>query len=118
MQDVTASAPNGVSGQNLNVQSVNNITGFDFKLAYADFHTNDRNKDINVETSSTGSDAAVGSTASGMPPVEIDDYGITNFIDHMQEIALNLQALTQTPDMSKKRGPRTTQKTETAQELQ
>ncbi len=118
MQDVTAGTPNGVSGQNLNVQRVDNAANYGFKLAYADFHANDYNKEINVEGSNTGSDAAVGSTASGMPPIEIDDHNVTNFSDHMNQIALNLQAFNQTPEMSKKRGKVVPQKTGQEQEMQ
>ena len=122
MQDVTAGVPNGTSGQNLNVQRMDHIADFDFKLAYADFHANENNREINVESANSGSDAAVGSTASGMPPIEIDDHGMTNFQDHMREIALSLQAFNQTPEMSKKSGTRSSKaeqnKDQAQQELQ
>ena len=60
MQDVTAGVPNGTSGQNLNVQRMDHIADFDFKLAYADFHVNNRNKELNVEGANGDADAAQG----------------------------------------------------------
>ena len=116
MQDVPASTPNGVS-----VKSVDNMANFGFRLAYADFYTRENNKEINVESSSSGSDAAVGSTASGFSPVTIDESGEMNFTTQMQDIALNIQTAKQTSEMSKKNGARNSkseQNNDQVQEMQ
>ncbi len=113
MQEDNANTPNGVSNQGeMRVESVSDkemqilthMKDKQVKVNFADFHANkDRDRDGNESSaSSSDTDASVGSTASGVEPVEIDTSNTIDMQALLQQgMSVEIKAETQDTKMKK-----------------
>ncbi len=127
MPDDTANTTNGVSRQELNVESVNGkdlLTNYQennpdaLKLDYLSFlPALEKDKDLISSEGSTGDtdSATAGTTASGQLTAVIEQHNEARFIQ-MAPFDYNLQLLAQTPEM--KQGRANTKQTKAQEERQ